>query len=306
MSTSIANEGLGQNRPRFDKEHLILSQAIEVPTLPNTAYELLLLSINDRVNAREIIGIVKSDPSLAARLIRYAKSAYFGYRGEIDSVEQAILSVLGLRLSVNISIGVTLANQFNRSNAGPMGLHDFWRHSIYSALLMQGLSSRIPNALCIHPETAYLCGLLHDFGILIIGQINRRQSILVNEMIKANPDSSRIDLEHQILGYNHGRIAASLFDEWSLPETVIAVTANHHDTHYTGEYEAYVNLATLADFALQHYIISPTLPINQALPQDISAIVSKLHLSEKDIKDMCTHLEIMESELNALADQLIG
>jgi len=306
MSTSIANEGLGQANELFNEEKQILSQAVEVPVLPNTAYQLLLMSINDRVNARDVIRVIKSDPSLAARLIGYSKSAYFGYRGDIESVEQAVVSILGLRLSVNIAIGVSLANKFCRSNAGPMGLHDFWRDSIYSALLMQGLSSRLPSSLCVHPEIAYLCGLLHDFGILIIGQINRRQSILVNEMIKANPQSSRIDLEHQILGYNHCRIAASLFCEWDLPESVIAVAAYHHVPRYHGQFEAYVNLAMLADFALQHFIIRPKAYVDQELPGEICEILSKLNLNLKDLKDMCTHLEVMENELNTLAHQLIG
>jgi len=306
MSTSVASDGLDQDSERFSQEKQILKNAGEVPNLPNTAYQLLLMSIDDRVNARDVINIIKSDPGLAARLIRYSKSAYFGYRGEIASVEQAVVSVLGLSLTINIALGITLGNQFSRSNAGPMGLHEFWRHSINHALLMQAMSSRIPNRLHVNPELAYLCGLLHDFGVLIIGQVNRRQSILLNEMIKANPNSSRLELENQILGYCHTNIGASLLQQWRIPQAVVEVAANHHMVPYHGKYEAYVNLTTLVDYALQHYLFAKRRHGDDDIPGEIQAILGFLNLTVQDVKELCTHLEIMENDLSALADQLIG
>jgi len=306
MSTSVAKEDFEQNSTQFAHELKFLKSAGEVPSLPNTAYQLLLMSLNDRVNARDVIGLIKSDPNLAARIIRYSKSAYFGYRGEMESVEQAVVSVLGLSLTVNIAIGISLCNQFNKSNAGPLGLHEFWRHSINHALLMQGLSARVPNHHHVKMELAYLCGLLHDFGILVIGQVNRRQSILVNEMITANPDSSRIELETQILGYSHNNIGACLLHSWQLPPAVIAVAANHHNYNYKGDFQSYVRLATLGDYVLKHYVIVKQPKTNHELPLEIQRILCELNLTDQDIIDLSTRLEVMEKDLNALADLLIG
>lgn len=306
MSTSVANEGLDQENDRFSYERLVLKNAGEVPSLPNTAYQLLMMSINDRVNARDVINLIKLEPNLTARLIRYAKSAYFGYRGELESIEQAVVSVLGLRLTVNIAIGITLGNQFCKSNAGPMGLHDFWRHSINHALLMQGLSSRIPNQFGVNPELAYLCGLLHDFGVLLIGQINRRQSILLNEMIKANPETSRVELENQILGFTHTNIGACLLQEWQLPQAVVEVAASHHNLMYQGKFAPYVKLAGFGNFVLENFLIGKKQPSFEELPDTIRQLLQEFELSFQDILDLCTRLEVMENELNSLADVLIG
>jgi HD-like signal output (HDOD) protein len=222
-------------------------------------------------------------------------------------VEQAIISVLGLRLTINISIGIALGRQFRKSNAGPMGLHDYWRHSIFHALLMQGLSSRIPNHLAIHPDLSYLCGLLHDFGILVIGHINRRKSILLNEMIKANGESDRIVLENQILGYSHSNMGAALLQRWKIHPAVVAVAANHHELDDQGPYNAYVRLARVCDFALEYFEFGSTEHAKKNIPPDnYEQTLEQLALDQQDVQDLCTHLEIMKSELESMADVLIG
>ena len=108
-----------------------------LPAMPTIAAKLLKLSSNERANIYDLVGILETDPSLVAQLIRYAKSAYFGYRGNIESIEQAVVSVLGYRLALNISLGISLGKEFTHMADGPMGIMTFWRHSIYHAVLME-------------------------------------------------------------------------------------------------------------------------------------------------------------------------
>ena len=270
-----------------------------LPAMPTIAAKLLKLSSNERANIYDLVGILETDPSLVAQLIRYAKSAYFGYRGNIESIEQAVVSVLGYRLALNISLGISLGKEFTHMADGPMGIMTFWRHSIYHAVLMEHFAQRADKALAIKPDTAFLCGLLHDFGILIIGHLFKRQTILLNEMIKANPDTQPMAMEQQILGTTHSVIGAWLMEHWQLPTVVQNVVLNHHNPNFDGAYSNYVKLAYLSDSVLN------------SLQEDYSyhegqtdAVLKSLHISEIDIRTAAAKLGELKPDLDRLATRL--
>ena len=121
MTANSASQQDLSNQHSFSNIRDRLSRLKDLPAMPEMARTLLRLSNNSNANLHDLIKIVEQDPSLTAQLIRYAKSAYFGYRGNIDSIEQAIISVLGFRLSLNVGLGITLGKEFSHTVNGPMG-----------------------------------------------------------------------------------------------------------------------------------------------------------------------------------------
>lgn len=276
-----------------------LAQLTNLPAMPNMAAKLLRLSTNERANVYDLIKLIETDPSLVLQLIRYAKSAFFGYRGHIESIEQAVISVLGYRLTLNISLGVALGREFTNTFDGPMGIFSFWKHAVYHAVLMEHFARRADKALEIKPDTAYLCGLLHDFGILLIGHLFKRQTILLNQMIKANPDTAPMAIEQQLLGTTHNVIGAWLMEHWQLPNVIQSVVLNHHNQNFDGAYQHYVKLAYLGDSVLS--TLQNDYPYQSKYTE---ALLVSLGLSEIDIRTASAKINELGPDLDRLASSL--
>lgn len=234
----------------------------KLPAMPEMAHRLLVLRNDPTANARDLADIVEHDPSLAAQIIRYARSPFFGYRGRIDSLHEAISRVLGFEMVMNMTVGIAAGRGFRVPYDGPLGLHAFWRHSIYSAAMMQLLASVLPKKIRPKPGVAYLAGLLHNFGQLLVGHLFPAHFFVLNKFADANPEIPINVLERRILGNgnrNNGRetshtyLGGALLETWNLPQEIVAAAYHHHDESYRGEDGVLANLAFITDQLLKRH-----------------------------------------------------
>ena len=188
--------------------------------------------------------------------MRYASSPFFGYRGKVDSVHTAISRVLGYNMVMNLALGVTAAKSFKIPKNVPLGLDAFWRHAVYSAALVQALSTALPAEIRPPAGLAYLAGLLHNFGHLLLGHLFKQEFLLLNKFIARHPERTVVDIENEVLGADHTRIGAWLMKAWNLPEEVIVATREHHNEYYQGPHAVYSQLVMLADLLLKQYDVS--------------------------------------------------
>jgi len=83
-----------------------LAQAECLPPVSDVAQRLLLLMNDPNAHAGELSSIVEGDPALAAQVIRYANAPFFGFQGRIESVQQAVVKVLGYDGVMGIALGL--------------------------------------------------------------------------------------------------------------------------------------------------------------------------------------------------------
>lgn len=233
-----------------------------LPPMPDMAHKLLKLRNEPTANARDLAAIVERDPSLAAQIIRYARSPFFGYRGRIDSIQQAISRVLGFETVMNVTLGIAAGRGFRTSPEGPLGLYAFWRHAVYSAALMQILAGILPRKIRPRPGIAYLAGLLHNLGFPLFGHLFPPNFFVLNKLVEANPDVPVGIIELRVLGngedgnghdVNHAQLGAWLMESWDMPEEIIVAVREHHDEYYRGAHAVLANLALITDQLLKRY-----------------------------------------------------
>lgn len=241
----------------------------KLPAMPELAQQLLMLRNDPKANARDLSAIVELDPSLAAQIIRYARSPFFGYRGRIDSLHEAISRVLGFDMVMNMAVGIAAGKGFKIPYDGPLGLHAFWRHSVYSAALMQLLASVLPKKIRPKPGVAYLGGLLHNFGQLLVGHLFPAHFYVLNKLAEANPDLPIGVIERRVLGAGNGNgnghangngrenghcyLGGMLLQAWDLPEEIVTAAYHHHDEAYRAENGVLANLAFITDQLLKRH-----------------------------------------------------
>jgi putative nucleotidyltransferase with HDIG domain len=104
-----------------------------------------------------------------------------------------------------------------------VGKEIFWRHGLGTAMVSQNLAQMLAAA---NHEQAYLCGLLHDIGILVNAILFPEDFHDVLEEATRGKDSIDV-VEQRILGFTHAESGRILAELWRLPVEVAEVIEYH-------------------------------------------------------------------------------
>lgn len=233
-----------------------ISTIYELPAMPTTSSQLIMLRNKKDASVGELAAIIETDPSLSAQTLRYARSALFGYRGEVKTLNEAISRVLGFDMVMNLAMGISIGRAFKNPLDGPVGLNAYWQHSVAAAELTRRLAKKMSTSKRPAPGTAYLAGLLHNFGFLMLGHLFQPEFYLLNKLAAANPGVPVVELEKRMLGMGqaqeaiglgHAHIGAWLMEAWNMPEEIIVSVLEHHTDNYKGKHASIVNLIQVAN-----------------------------------------------------------
>jgi HD-like signal output (HDOD) protein len=276
-----------------------IEKLTSIPAMPELAHKIMALGRHPDVG--KLVAIVELDPGLAAQMVRQAVSPFYGYRGKVKSVSDAITRVLGVESAMQLAFGV-LAGKALRSPAdGPVGRRAVWVHAAYSAALMQSLAECLPKPARALPGMCYLGGLMHTIGFLLLGHLFPADLHALNKAILDNPTVPVIDLERRLFMTDHTEIGMWLMSKWNMPEEVITAVHKHHDEQYRGEHAIYANLALLADRLLQR------LGMGDAGSEELpSALLDALGLQEVDLMAAVQRLLEARSDLDNLASHMVA
>ncbi len=238
-------EELGRLRPASEILETV-SDTNRLPSMPTMAQELLRLRADPRATVSQLANIVVTDPSLSAQIVRYSRSAFFNYHGQVDSIETAIARVLGFDAVLNLALGLATGSQLRYQASGVLSLENLWRESIYTASIAQALAGQIKPSIRPKSGTAYLAGLLSNFGYFVLGHLFPPEMYLLNRLLAANESVPVMLVEKRMLGVTHTEIGARLLAAWNMPSEVIVTQREHHNEYFRGEHAVYANLIMLA------------------------------------------------------------
>ncbi len=230
-----------------------LSETLDLPPLPETARRIIELRVDPNADTTSLAQTVELDPGMSAQVVSWARSPYYGVRGEVKTVEDAVIRVLGFDLVINLALGLSLGRTLSVPKEGPHGYAPFWQQAVVTAALCGELVRLIPARHRPSQGLAYLCGLLHNFGFLVLGHVFPPQFSLVNRHIEANPHINRFYVERHLLGLTREQIAASLLQQWRMPEELVMAVRQQHNPFYEGEHSEYVRLLHIATRSLRRH-----------------------------------------------------
>lgn len=276
-----------------------LRQLGRLPAMPEMGRRILQLRARGEPDIKVLSEVVELDPSLAAQVMRYARSPFFGYRGTVDSVKTAMARVLGYDMVMNLALGLATAKPFKIPKSGPLGLDAFWHHAVYSAALVQALSGLLPPTIRPPSGLAYLAGLSHNFGHLLVGHLFREEFMVLNKVIESHPDKPVTAIEQATLGIDHTEIGAMLMEYWKLPEEVVVAIRHHHNANYHGPHSIYANLVLIADRMLKRQGFGDASGTD--LPQ---GMLDFLEISEYQLEAVTQRIMSGREGLDTMAQQL--
>ena len=191
----------------------------EIPPLPNAAMRVATLAQDANVSTRAIADAIGCDPALAARILRVANSPLYAPLRRITSLPMAV-GALGHRVIYQMVIASIASEAFRRKERSPLE-KVLWEHSVAVALMAREISSALGMR---GSEEAFLCGLLHDIGKLLL---IRHDALLYLQLVETDDGRDLLTREEEIYGYTHAQIGALVARHWELPEE-IAYAIYHH------------------------------------------------------------------------------
>ncbi len=225
----------------------------ELPPIGNLSAQLLRLYHDPEATIEQLTEVVETDPSLSVQLLRHARSPIYGYPDEIETVGQAVRQVLGFDKAISTALGISALRPFDIPREGPLGRDNLWRNALHCATLCQGLCTLLPKHMEVNPGLAYLSGLLHNFGFLVLGHLLKPEYYILNRVIGANPEIPWSLIEKRTLGVSHTQIGAELMQTWHMPDALQVALREHHNESYQGACSAYPNMVLLANSLLKAY-----------------------------------------------------
>lgn len=202
--------------------------SIHLPTMPQVLLRFLRMTEDDRASMQELAIVVGQDPALSAHVLIAANSVAYRRHGEFKSLDQCLVA-LGTRLVRTMAACLAVQSVFARTVGDPSyDLAGFWRHSLRVAELSRAVAAQLGRP---DVEEAYLAGLLHDVGqLLLLGGMGRRYGAL---LAWSTDEEALLALERPELGTDHAAVGAWLVDQWRLSSFMADAVLFHH--HSPGE-----------------------------------------------------------------------
>ena len=194
-----------------------------IPSPPQMLLRLLRMVDDDGTTMVELAELIERDPGLCARILTAANSPALRRGSPLQGMENCLVA-LGTRLVRSIATCLSVQSMFERhSGAAAPDLAAFWSHSLLVAELSRELASASAGA---RPDEAYLAGLLHDVGeLILLSALGAPYAGL----LAACPDESALPaMESATLGAHHGEIGTWMVDQWQLDSALADGILFHH------------------------------------------------------------------------------
>lgn len=199
----------------------IVGKLQKLPALSVVLTELLESFEKESLDIPQLAGKIGRDQGLAARVLRVANSAFYGYPSRIASINDAVV-VLGFGNVRALAIAGGVIEQFSSRQEGFDRLA-FWRHSIGTAVCAKVLAEHVGR----NPETAFTAGLLHDIGKLVMDiYFTKEFNLVLNYCMQE--DCTIVAAEREITGCDHSQVGYEVAKQWKFPLSIQQAIRDHH------------------------------------------------------------------------------
>ncbi len=203
--------------------HELIKQHIDsFPVLPVTVMRLMTVTSNPASSAQDVIDVILTDQSLCLTVLKISNSVLFGRPHKVDSIKTAV-SVLGFSEVQRIALAKALINSFSKvAKQHKDSIDKFWEHSFACGMMARIMA----QDLHISPDIAFMGGLIHDIGKLIMLETFADDYALDWMLAFSSQQICRDEL--QMFSFTHDRVGGHLLRKWLFPGNLIAAVEAHH------------------------------------------------------------------------------
>ena len=225
----------------------IINKMKDIKSFPQFVLETMRKLNDPESNAADVAKSLSRDEGLVLRILKLANSAAYGMTRSISNISEAI-ALLGYKSVSNIVLAATVYSAMDKGLSGyALDRGELWRHSLmvaYTARKLAQLTEKVST------EDAYVGGLLHDIGKVILNDYVRFGYGIIVKMVEEK-HIPFTEAEWQVLGFDHAVIGEILVEKWDMPEFYKVAVAYHHKPNDLPEdkkqYQPLLDVVTLSN-----------------------------------------------------------
>lgn len=195
----------------FDGHNLTL------PTLPHVPERVLRRLGNIRFGLAEVSKDISEDQVIAAEVIRMANSPLYRGLHRMTTLQPAVTRLGGTAIKSLMLNHSLRAATFNHRGVDRELATLVWHRSLATAYIARGLAS----LTSFDPEDAFLAGLLHDIGNVIVLRVT-------GEFHATSGYDIDVDTFEYFCSECHQEFGELLADAWNLPDALRNIITDHH------------------------------------------------------------------------------
>ena len=194
----------------------------------------------------DVAKLLQTDGALSANAIRASNSVRYGIGPKISNVESALIKV-GYNQVISL-IATALSKQVFMKDLPAYGMtaDDYWTYSYFCGVFLESQAARVG----IFPDEAYLLGLLHGIGRIVINEliIKGRSELMWDKTVPCEK------WEELNIGFRSDQAGSTLLKNWKFSPSIHQRVADQ----YLPQAQAKDQLLQLLDYArccceLNHY-----------------------------------------------------
>ena len=257
-----------------------------IPSLPTVLTRLDALLRNPSVSVDQVASLLAADVIVSASIMKAVGAMRYVTVNPAETLTEAV-SRLGFS---DVRVIAYAAVFMSRIAPTPnISQKNFWLSAFVSAVAARELAEHLTKKGLgsFDPATAFLLGLAHDVGMLVLDAHSPRLYKEVVMKSKFNP-SALSRHEKEILGLNHGVAGAVLMKVWGFPESWIMAVAGHSfPARLSKEFQPWADLL-LASESVAFYMGYNNGACQAQNPEIVpELLVQRLQYMHFDPKDCC-------------------
>ncbi|MCC6158413.1 MAG: HDOD domain-containing protein [Deltaproteobacteria bacterium] len=219
-----SDAGLFAERDEAFREKIverILAKNYEVPLLPHVALRVMRLTGDASVSMQDMAKVILTDQGISSRILQIANSPVYGAAVEIQTISQALVR-LGQNEVKNLMLAISMHSRIFKSAVYKKLAQQLWEHSIAVAFAARVVA----NALRLPREEAFLAGLMHDVGKMVLLTIMESAQKLVAPGFM--PSDRTV---HAILAQYGADVGEMVAKSWDMPHHMADAIARMPHLH---------------------------------------------------------------------------
>lgn len=239
MNTTLHSDELANARATLAEDPQSL---IDLKPMPVVAMKVSQACRDQKVDIRALTKLVETDAAFSTKILSVSNSAIYAHTREIVSINQALV-VLGRRNVVQLALSIAARQVFDSSSEAAEAQGDIYLHSLGCAATAGAIIRH--SGASIDPGAAFLAGVLHDVGKLVLLELAPKTYI--SRVVDAEFLVPTTTVEQEIFGVDHTTLGSLFGDYWQLSDEIKHAIAQHHATSPAGERAPLTEIIRLAN-----------------------------------------------------------
>jgi putative nucleotidyltransferase with HDIG domain len=241
-----------------------------LPALPAVYMALSEALALEEPDLEAISRLVERDTAIGAKVLQLVNSAFFGLPKRVASIRDAV-GYIGINALKNLVLIVGAFRALAPEEEPPGFSAE--REQQRAASTAKLARTMLPGSERLG-EDAFLAGLLHDIGKLLLAV--RLPDSFARTLAASHRDQRPLqDVEYEMLGFSHAEAGAYLLALWGLPYSVVEAVAHHHKPSRVAS----------STFDLVTAVHVASCLLDESVDSDSASTLDGPHLSRLGLKD---------------------